>query len=202
MMNDADTRLDPHADKYNDPRAQFTRRGIALGLAVIVFGILGAIASIYGRRTRLEKTTEFWGPETILALQLGERIELLPRLGKEFPPVELTGTPGLGHLRRSLLDERSFDWTTVDDNPAATNAVAASSRADVEPYVVTLRLTDPTGQRFDEVTIDLDLRDGWAGHSDQSPSVQFAERKRSGLRNFLETIMSKKIDRYDLRSES
>ena len=197
-MNDErvthDSSSDPHADKYNDPRVKITGRGIALGVGVILFSMVGAAASIYGRRTRLERSSEFWGAETILALQLGERIELLPKSGPDFSPVELTGTPGLGHLRRSLLDERSFDWDTENDKPVAEKSAAAE-----EPYCVTLRLTDPNGKRFEQVEIDLDLAQGWVGHSDAAQSVRIVQRKRSGLRNFLETIMTKETDRYDLR---
>ncbi|MCG8650761.1 MAG: hypothetical protein MI861_13065, partial [Pirellulales bacterium] len=76
---------DPHADKYNDPRVRVTRRGILVGLGVVVFAVVGAVASVNGRRTHLEKTTKFWGEETITALQLGERVRLMPKRGKDFP---------------------------------------------------------------------------------------------------------------------
>jgi hypothetical protein len=201
--SDPTTPADPHADKYNDPRAQVTRRGILMGLAVILLGVLGAAASLYGRRTRLQESTRFWGDETILALQLGERVRLLPKRGREFVPVELSGMPGLGHLRRSLLDERTFDWDTEEDNPVAGAAGEAQSdeAALSEEYCVTLNISDPTGKRFDVVNIDLDLADGWVGHSDEAHRVRIVGRKRSGLRHFLETIMDKEQNRYDLRSE-
>jgi hypothetical protein len=225
---DTTTSVDPHADKYNDPRAKITGRGIGMGLAVILLGIVGAAASIYGRRTRLEESTRFWGDETILALQLGERVRLLPNRGREFDPVELSGMPGLGHLRHSLLDQRSFDWDTEEDRPvvnAATDEPKVTERPDAAEklnvaeltgaaeqagaapeedsgeFCVTLNITDPTGRRFDEVNIDLDLVNGWVGHSDEAHRVRFAERKRSALRHFLETIMHKEKNRYDLRSE-
>ncbi|MGC6551623.1 MAG: hypothetical protein ACON5D_19910, partial [Rubripirellula sp.] len=62
------TAEDPHADKYNDPRVQITRRGIAIAIGVGLFGIAGAAVSIVGRSTQLEKTSQFWGEKTILAL--------------------------------------------------------------------------------------------------------------------------------------
>ncbi len=167
-----------------------------MGLAVVALGIVGAAASIYGRRTRLQESTRFWGDETILALQLGERLRLLPKRGKEFEAVELTGMPGLGHLRHSLLDERTFDWSTEDNTPV----VAPNAETEGE-FCITLNITDPTGNRFDVVDIDLDLAQGWVGLSDQPHRVRIVERKRSGLRNFLETIMNKENNRYDLRPE-
>ena len=33
--------------------------------------------------------------------------------------MELTTTPGLGHLRRALLDERNFKWQTTEATPVA-----------------------------------------------------------------------------------
>lgn len=173
-----------------------------MGLAVIVLGVVGAAASIYGRRTRLQESTRFWGDETILALQLGERVRLLPNRGPEFVPVELSGMPGIGHLRRALLDERSFDWDTEEDRPVVSEPLAAAAdEAPSDAFCVTLNITDPTGKRFEVVNIDLDLVDGWVGHSDEAHRVRIVQRKRSGLRNFLQTIMNKEQNRYDLRSE-
>lgn len=191
----ADNLADRHADKYNDPRAKITRRGIGIGLLVAVFAVLGAAASIYGRRTRLVESTRYWGDDTILALQLAEKIELLPRRGREFPEVDLTGTPGLGHLRRALLDERNYDWESVSEQ----SVLAHSEGDDENTLVITLRLTDPTVHRFETVLIDIDLKQGWLGHADEPRSVRYAERKRSGLRHYLITIMNKEKNRYDLR---
>jgi len=70
--------------------------GILLGLGVLLFAAFFAVASIYARRTRLEKTREVFGDDTITALQLADQVHLLPGEGQDFEPVELTGTPGLG----------------------------------------------------------------------------------------------------------
>ena len=67
---------DDHADKYNDPRVKITKRGMLLGAVVVVFGIAGAAFSIWARRTKLEQTTNFWGPNVVEALQLAEEVEL------------------------------------------------------------------------------------------------------------------------------
>lgn len=191
---DADS--DPHADKYNDPRANITRRGILLGLAVFILGIIGAAASIYMRRTRLGETTRFWGQETITALQLAERMQLLPRGGSDFEPVELTATPGLGHLRRALLDERNFDWQTEE---TASVAEICSKKASDAPRCVQIRLSDPTAHRVGTIEIDIDLAGGWVGPSDGSRRVQATTWVQPKLRNYLATIMTVEQKRYDMR---
>ena len=113
------TDADLHLDKYSDPRVKITRTGILMGVGVVIIGILGAGLSIYARKTKLEQTTRFWGPETIIALQLAEKIELRPIGASDFEAVDLSGTPSLGHLRHALLDERGFDWNTEGSGSAA-----------------------------------------------------------------------------------
>jgi hypothetical protein len=184
---------DPHADKYNDPRAKVTPRGLLLVALVIVLGIIGAAGSIYARRTRLEKTTEFWGAETITALQLGERIQMLSLAGRQFDPVELTHTPGLGHLRRLLLDERNYDWSSVSGHP-----VTQHCQGD-DPLCVQLKLSDPTAKRFEPIELTIDLQNGWLGNSEGTRCLQIADRKRTALRKFLEQLITVQQQRYDHR---
>ncbi len=138
-MNDPsiDTTTNLHADKYNDPRAKITPRGIAIGVAVVLLGIVGSAFSIYARRTKLEQTTRFWGPETITALQLAERIDLRPRGQETFDEVNLAGTPGLGHLRHRLLDDRSYDWSS---EIAASVAECCGDVSEDLPGCIQLRL--------------------------------------------------------------
>jgi hypothetical protein len=196
----SDPSIDPtsadHSDKYNDPRAKITRRGIGIGVAIAVLGIVGAVASIHARRTRLEQTTRFWGAETITALQLAEQIELVARGKETFETVNLAGTPGLGHLRHLLLDEGSFDWKSE------TNASVAECCGEVapdRPRCIQLRFTDPTANRIDVVEIDLDLEGGWVGPSDGSQRVRTIDRVRPKLQNYFKTIQSVKQKRYDHR---
>ncbi|TWT91161.1 hypothetical protein [Stieleria varia] len=202
-MNEIDN---PHDDKFNDPRVSVTRRGILIGVAILVLGVLGAIGSIYARRTRLEKSRAYWGDDTITALQLAERVELVSISGKEFEPVNLSGTPGLGHLRHSLLDERSYLWDSTKDNPVTSLSAAADS------YVVELRFSDPTEHRFAERGIQLDMNDGWVGlvlaensaAEKRIPAVeqrvQLIERVRPALRKFLETLINVQQKSYDQRN--
>lgn len=198
-----------HVDKYNDPRARITRRGILIGVAVAVVAVVAALGSIAARRTRLEKTTDFWGEETINALQLAERIELLPRGASRFEPVELSSTPGLGHLRRALLDERNFDWTTTTAKSVAELCPPEKRLekddsmpiADAVPACIQLRLTDPTAERFGTIEIDLDLAGGWVGPADGSQRVRATEWVQPKLRNYFKTIMSVSQLSYDFRDE-
>ena len=195
---DAGAVSDPMRDKYNDPRVSITRRGVLLGVGVLLFGIVGAATSIYLRKTRLEQTTAFWGQDTITALQLGERMHLMPRGGSDFEPVELTATPGLGHLRRALLDERSFDWSTTTDRGALEDCRPNEAEA---PSCIQIRLTDPTAHRFEPVEIDLDLSGGWVGPSDGSRRVQATEWVQPKLRHYFATIINVQQKRFDLRTD-
>ena len=185
-----------HADKYNDPRVKITPRGIAMAIGVLLLGILGAAASIYARRTHLEQTTRFWGQETITALQLAERIELRPRGAADFPTVDLTATPGLGHLRRLLLDERNYDWSSESVGPALENC--SKTKTD-QPQCVQLRLTDPTGNRVGTIEIDLDLIGGWIGPSDGTRRIRASQRVQPKLASYFSTIITFEQKSYDFR---
>jgi len=194
----ADIHPDTHADKYNDPRAKVTRGGIMIGVAIVVLGFVGAAVSIYARRTRLEQTTRFFGAETIIALQLAERIEVLPRGNESFETVNLAGTPGLGHLRHRLLDQRNYDWATESESSVVECCGEVGSSG---PGCIQLRFTDPTAHRIETVLIDLDLQGGWIGPSDGSRRVQTTPWVTPKLRNYFKTIMTVKQKRYDLRND-
>ncbi len=185
---------DPHADKYNDPRVHFGSRAWAGVVAVLVGATLITVASIYVRRTRLGETTRFWGAPTIKALQLGDHVMLRPLQGSDFEPVELTAFPGLGHLRKALLDERHYDWTTetnssVDDFCASTDEVQC----------VRLEFSDPTLKRFPMAKIDLELNHGVVGPADQSRRVKVNDRVRPALKYQLGLLEHVTQESYDNR---
>ncbi len=187
---------DVHADKYNDPRAKLTRRGVLMGVGVAVFGLLGAAGSIYQRKTRLKQSRKFWGDQTILALQLAERIRMEAIQGIEFDPVELTATPGLGHLRHVLLDDRSYRWDSVDDRDAKSKCEGEQNAC------VKLILTDPTAHRFPTIELTVELDDGWVGPFDGSRSVQTTKRVRPALAKFLKTLINVQQKRSDFRQST
>ncbi len=187
MPEEQTTKSSLHADKYNDPRVSITRRGILIAIAIGIFAIAGAAMSIIGRRTKLEKTSKFWGDTTIIALQLGERLELRPRGNERFDPMDLSGTAGLGHLRRLLLDERNYDWNSVSEQPTMDDCGEPVPR---KPRCIQIRLTDPTANRFELIQIDVDLKTGLVGPSDGSKRVKLIERKRSKLAKYFETVVT------------
>ncbi|GAA5506764.1 hypothetical protein [Novipirellula caenicola] len=183
-----------HADKYNDPRARITGRGLLIGIAVLVLAAVGAYFSITGRRTKIEKSTEFWGQETIVALQLGERFEIIPIDGEQKDPINLTAMPGLGLLRQALLEERNYEWDTQGNVPLSERIADAENRERIR-----FRLTDPNGKRFEKVELDLDLASGWIAAADGSKSVRMNAHTRPKLKNFLSTVMHAEQKRYDFR---
>lgn len=200
-----DTRPDPfddpmHGDKFNDPRAAITPRGIKIGLVVAVLGILGAAASIYARRTRLEKTTEFWGPTVIETFQLAEKMELR-RLDGSLDPVDLTGVPGLGHLRRTLLDERHYAWDEVQPRFASEFCPKsiAGDPDDKDPRCVSLTFTDPSLERFDPLEVIIDLDEGWIGQAGEERRARINDHVRPRLKRWFATTINYEPLRYDLR---
>ncbi|TWU10900.1 hypothetical protein [Allorhodopirellula heiligendammensis] len=185
---------DPHADKYNDPRAHFGRKGWAAVVAILIGASIFTAASIYARRTRLGETTRFWGAPTIEALQLGDHVMLLPLEGSDFEPVELTAFPGLGHLRKALLDERHYDWSTETSDGVSDFCEQAS---DVQ--CVRLEFSDPTLRRFPMAQIDLELNHGVVGPTDQSRRVSVNDRVRPALKYQIGLLTHIKQESYDHR---
>lgn len=185
-----------HSDKYNDPRAQISRRGILIGVAVVCLGIMGAALSIWARKTQLDQTRAFWGDDVITALQLAEEVELLrpPKEPEsEAPlPVRLSGMPGLGHLRHTLLDDRSYDWATVRES-------VANSGAAEEQMVV--RLTDPTAKRFPETKLTIHLDSGWVMVNGTDQQVQLNDRFRNALPAYLKRVANYEPLRSEVRAK-
>ena len=187
------------------PVIPITRRAILAGVAITVLAVVAAFASIYARRTRLEKTTEFWGPDTILALQHAPRVimQLQPAAAPEGVAdgsdqalqqpqrVDLSGTPGLGHLRHALLDERHYEWETRTAEPAHAADVS-------EAYYATLTFSDPGG-RVPTASIDLELREGWVGPPDRPERVRLIARARPAVRHVLEVVRNAQQAHYDNR---
>ncbi len=187
------SQIDDHSDKYSDPRARITRRGVLIGLGVAVAATAGAALSIWSRRTRLEKSTAFWGPDVILAFQLAEEVELLST--PDSDPVRLSGMPGLGHLRHVLLDERSYRWESETEGSIRDHLEQSPPK---KGSVMTLQFRDPTASRFPDTRIVINLDDGWVGDESASRRVQLNERFRKAMPNYLRQIK----DYEPIRSEN
>jgi hypothetical protein len=187
------------------PVIPITRRAIFAGVAITVLAVVTAFASIYARRARLELTTEFWGPDTILALQHAPRVilHLWPTPATEGggdgsghvlqqpQTVDLSGTPGLGHLRHALLDQRHYEWETRMAKPAHRIDAAGG-------YFATLTFSDPRG-RVPTGSIDLELNEGWVGPPDRQERVRLIARARPAVRHFLEVVRNAQQAHYDNR---
>lgn len=198
------TAADPHADKFNDPRARITKRGVWIGVAITIVASVAAMLSIYLRKTHLEKTTEFYGPVVIEALQLAEQIDLIPQVpdteASGFPAtISLTATPGLGHLRRAILDDRHYDWGRINDGPALAECSGQTYGEKSIPGCMRLRLSDPTLERFQPVEIDIDLIHGRIGLTDQTQSVHMTEYVAPKMQSYFATIINVSRLTYDNR---
>lgn len=200
------------------PRA-LTPRGVAIVIALLIFAVAMAAASVYFRRTRLEKTTAFWGQDTIRALQSGQTMRLIipsdspllkgPRRARQTAssPAEsgepgepgasaesdgqrvgdtgaliadIGGTPGLGHFRHALLDERHYEWSTEQ-------AVAVDRLDIADPELVTVEIGGPPAD-IAPTRLQLELSEGWVGPAGAEASVRLTRRVRPAVRNFVVTL--------------
>ncbi|PHQ36554.1 hypothetical protein [Rhodopirellula bahusiensis] len=199
--------VDPHADKYNDPRVVVTRTQVLALVAIFVVGAIAAVVSIYARKTKLEKTTKFWGPDVITAIQLGDHVELIPGPGADFSQVELTAFPGLGHLRKALLEENHYQWATVEDFSVEALADVPATEdfageANEQPMVVRLEFSDPHYKRVPPALIDVELISGTVGPADGSQRVKVTDRVRPALRHQLGLLMKVSEMRYSQRNHA
>ena len=192
---ESDAKMDGHADKYNDPRVTISRRGILLGVAVVCFGVAGSALSIWMRKTSLTQTRAFWGADVITALQLAEEVELLRLAGGpdsgEIEPVRLSGMPGLGHLRHTFLDDRSYDWDSV-------RALADEQSGESETIVI--RLTDPTAGRFPETRLAIQLESGWVTVEGTDQEVRLNDRFRNAVPTYLRRVANYEPMRSEVRA--
>jgi hypothetical protein len=183
------------------PKIPITRRAVLAGVAIMILGVIGAVASIYARRTRLELTTDFWGPDAILAMQVSPQVTLRleavgARSNQEAKDIDLTGTPGLGHLRHALLDQRHYEWQT-------RTVSSVESLRDETTRMATLTFSDPL-EKFPTATIELELIGGWVGPpvtegSSSGQRVQLITRAQPAVRHFLTIISNAKQNHYDNR---
>ncbi len=180
------------------PKIPITRRAVLAGVAIMILGVIGAVASIYARRTQLEKTTAFLGPDAILAIQILPSVTLqLEPLGQvdgtEAKTIDLTGTPGLGHLRHALLDERHYDWQSRTDS-------SVQSLRSTETRFANLTFSDPK-ENFAPATLNIELTQGWVSRTGEADRVRLIERAQPAVRHFLTVISNAKQAHYDNRAK-
>jgi len=178
------------------PKIPITRRAIWIGVVIAILGVVGALASIYARRTQLEKTTNFLGADAILAIQILPQVTLqLEDIGNDgnvaAKRIDLTGTPGMGHLRHALLDERHYDWTTQTPESIESLRTTTSRMA-------ILTFSDPRNQ-YPSASIHVELIEGWVGLLGGEERVQLITRAQPAVRHFLTVISNAKQAHYDNR---
>ncbi|SMP38518.1 hypothetical protein SAMN06265222_101150 [Neorhodopirellula lusitana] len=186
--------LNEHADKYDDPRAKFGAKGWLAVVAIAIGATIFALASVAARRTQLGETTRFYGPEVIQAIQLGDHVMLVPQKGSDFETVELTAFPGLGHLRKALLDEGHYEWETE-----TSESVAEFCDGEDDVKCVRLEFSDPSLNRFETARIDIELNRGIVGLADKASQVKVNDRVRPALQHQIGLLMRVKQKRYDRR---
>ena len=179
------------------PKIPITRRAVWMGIAIFLSSIVVAGASIYFRRTQLELTTRFWGPDAIKSIQLAPYVSLEFDADAGEKTVDLTGTPGLGHLRHALLDQRHYRWETEE-------SMSVNDFNLPDAKFAKLVFWDP---REDEAAmvrtavIRLELQGGWVGTADGSRRVQLTKRAQPAVRHFLTTLRNVKQARADIRND-
>lgn len=169
-----------------------------IGVAIFFAAILTAGASIYFRRTQIELTKKFWGDDAVTAMQLAPYVSLQFDSDGDKKPVDLTGTPGLGHLRHSLLEQRHYLWETEV-------AESLESLASPKAKFATLVFSDPRTDESVKVPtarLRLELTGGWVGTSDGSRRVQLIERAQPAVRHFLTMLRNAQQNRYGDREAS
>ncbi|HBJ35826.1 MAG TPA: hypothetical protein DDZ51_13980 [Planctomycetaceae bacterium] len=180
------------------PKIPITRRAVLAGVAIMILGVIGAVASIYARRTQLEKTMAFLGADAILAIQILPSVTLqLEPLGQvdgaQAKTIDLTGTPGLGHLRHALLDERHYDWQSRTDSSVQT-------LRSPETRFATVTFSDPK-DHFAPATLNIELSQGWVSRAGADDRVRLIERAQPAVRHFLTVISNAKQAHYDNRAK-
>lgn len=180
-----------------------TVRGFAIAFAIGIFAVAMAVGSIWVRRTPMEKTTQFFGSEIIKAIQSGENLIIVlpagsPLIDEQFAEMiaepdgsqeaNLSGSPGLGHFRHALLNQKHYDWTSqVEEN------VESLAISDPEYIYVRIEGRDanakpvPMPIEIAPTKLVLELTEGWVGIAGQSGAVRLTERVRTAMRNFIET---------------
>ncbi|MEM9644247.1 MAG: hypothetical protein AAF989_04565 [Planctomycetota bacterium] len=169
-----------------------SRRGILFAVLILIGASAFTFASISARRTQLTKTREVFGAEAITALQLSDQLKILPGKGQDFDAVNVTGTPGLGHLRRALLDESHYQWDTLQAGSVDTVGGDDAIR-------FTLQFEDPRGKRVPIIEFPLELTEGWVGTPDGRQRVKVTSRVQTALEFQLKMLKNVTQKTYDDR---
>ncbi|WP_153556222.1 hypothetical protein [Roseimaritima sediminicola] len=179
------------------------RRGwwVLFALGLLAVGVVGAALSVKLRRTQTEHTSQFFGEDAVAALQSSRHFRLtMPPLDEageaepteaEFPedaaePVDLADIPGVSHLRRALLDQRSYDWDTRRSEDI--DSLVADSAPSARWATIVLDGEVPHRPPITPTTFRLDLTNGWVGVPGRSGSVRLTGRVQRAVRSKLSAM--------------
>jgi len=180
------------------------RRGwwILLTLGLLTIGVVGAVLSVKLRRTQTQKTEQFFGEQTITALQSSAIFRLrfpadgalVSKMEASDGTVDIASVPGVGHLRHAFLDQRHYDWSTA--KPVAIDQFSGVS----QPEWVKIELEGtPAGfAEIKPVTLQVELSEGWVGLPSQPGVVQFNDRVSPAVRKQIMTMSNVRSTRADL----
>jgi hypothetical protein len=196
----------PSAEESTEPMVAprlFTPRSALIALGILIFAVVMSAASIYMRRTPMDKTTDFFGEQIIVAIQLGEQLRITippesPMVDGDAPlaviaedgsqVADLSGSPGLGHFRHALLNERHYDWESLVEREVDELEIASP-----EYVIVDIEGRSPDAKPvpmpidIKPAKLQIELTEGWVGVVGMPKSVRMTERVRTGMRNFIET---------------
>jgi hypothetical protein len=98
---------------------------VVLAMFVIAMGLACFAVWFQWRQTR--RCLAFYGPAAARAIQASDRVELWPLVSDVGPPRhgaprDISRAPGLVHLRRGLVEDANFSWTTPPAGRLPENA--------------------------------------------------------------------------------
>lgn len=144
------------------PRPRFSGAGLVLGL--VALGCCLAAFAVWFQWQQTRRCLGFYGPEIATAISLAPRVEIwdLEPVAAEHAAaatrlrvvrrLDASRAAGLVHLRRGLVEDGNFAWSTAEPAerlPAADWRVAIcffSAATDADPTAVIALAIDPEGR--------------------------------------------------------
>ncbi len=182
---------------------------VLFALGLLAIGVIGAVLSIKLRRTQTAETSRLFGPAAITALQSSTSVRLQLTVADEQEAaqpaaaqqktVNLTDIPGVGHLRHALLDQRHYDWDTLQAEDIDVFADAPPGQAPESAEWVTLELdgTPPRHAPIELTRFRIELSEGWVGIPGGDGRVRLRPRVARALRSQVHLMSNAGVTRAD-----
>jgi hypothetical protein len=103
-------------------RSQTQVSGKLIIISIVAVALVAAGGSWWFRYSATHRAAQYWGPEGARLIRDAPTVYLIKRPYREEPrglvgPVgvefDISNARGLLHLRNALLEDRSFDWTSL-----------------------------------------------------------------------------------------